>query len=206
MIDSDPRDSPYNERRFALFQYGFRPFFWGAGAFAVFAGVAWMVIYATGSSPLPAHLPQLWHAHEMIYGFIVATIAGFLLTAVPGWTGERGFAGTPLVVLTAVWLVGRIAFSAGAALPLTFVAICDLAFRPPSQRYLRRHSSRGNRTSHCSVRCNRCPPRRPFRAAALVLAVRACTLVVAIDSFFSLTITGPLVPAFTASARRARAK
>ena len=64
--------------------------------------------------PLPNLPASLWHAHEMIYGFIGAAIAGFLLTAVPSWTGVRGFAGMPLMVLASVWLAGRVAFAASA--------------------------------------------------------------------------------------------
>jgi uncharacterized protein involved in response to NO len=66
----------------------------------------------------------------MLHGFVVAAIAGFLLTAVPSWTGRRGFAGTPLVLLAAAWLLGRIAVAAGSHLPAGFVAIADLAFLP----------------------------------------------------------------------------
>jgi uncharacterized protein involved in response to NO len=74
--------------------------------------------------------PQLWHGHELLYGFIGAAIAGFLLTAVPGWTGARGFAGAPLIAVTGLWLAGRIAFGYAAWLPLPFVTIADLAFVP----------------------------------------------------------------------------
>jgi uncharacterized protein involved in response to NO len=207
MIDPSSRDN--SQRRFALFAYGFRPFFWGAGAFAVFAGVAWMVIYARGSSPLLAHPPQLWHAHEMIYGFIVAAIAGFLLTAVPNWTGARGLAGTPLVVLTVVWLAGRIAFSAAAVLPLTLVAICDLAFLPAlaavvAPPLLR---ARNRNTPLLLVLIAIWLSDAIFLSALLhsdVLSARA-TLVVAIDIIVLLItiIGGRIVPAFTASALRA---
>lgn len=115
---------------FALFAYGFRPFFWAAGAYALLAVVAWLGIYVTGVLPLPSQPAQLWHGHEMLYGFIGAAIAGFLLTAVPSWTGARGFAGVPLVLLAAIWLTGRLAFAAAAVLPLALVAICELAFIP----------------------------------------------------------------------------
>jgi uncharacterized protein involved in response to NO len=210
MIDPGSRDRSYSQRRIALFAYGFRPFFWGAGAFAVFAGVAWMVIYATGWSPLPAHLPQLWHAHEMIYGFIVAAIAGFLLTAVPGWTGTRGFSGAPLAVLTAVWLAGRMAFAAGAVLPLAFVAICDLAFLPAlialvAPPLLR---AQNRNTPLLLVLAAIWLSDAIFLSALLrsdVLSARV-TLVVAVDIILLLItiIGGRIVPAFTASALRAR--
>ena len=98
----------------ALFDYGFRPFFWAAGAFALLGLVAWLWVYATGAFPLRGQPPQLWHGHEMLYGFVGAAIAGFLLTAVPSWTGGRGVAGAPLILLAVLWLAGRLAFAGTA--------------------------------------------------------------------------------------------
>jgi uncharacterized protein involved in response to NO len=66
----------------------------------------------------------------MIFGFIAAAIAGFMLTAVPSWTGERGFAGRPLIALTALWVVGRAAFAIGDALPLELLIVVELSFVP----------------------------------------------------------------------------
>ena len=48
-----------------------------------------------------------WHSHEMLYGFVVAAVAGFLLTAVPSWTGARGFAGRPLMIVVGLWMLGQ---------------------------------------------------------------------------------------------------
>ena len=116
--------------RFVPFAYGFRPFFLGAGLFAVIGIAAWVWIFLSGSAPLGELPPFLWHGHEMLYGFICAAIAGFLLTAVPSWTGSRGFAGTPLMVLTLLWLAGRVAFAMAAALPPLWLAVAELAFLP----------------------------------------------------------------------------
>jgi uncharacterized protein involved in response to NO len=66
----------------------------------------------------------------MLFGFIVAAIAGFLLTAVPSWTGARGFGGWPLALLAALWLLGRVAVATSAFWPATLVAALDLAFLP----------------------------------------------------------------------------
>src|SRR5688572_2634228 len=123
-------DSRLDAPTFALFAYGFRPFFFAAGTFAVLSLAAWLWLYTTAVQPLPNGPAQLWHGHEMLYGFVGAAIAGFLLTAVPSWTGARGFAGTPLILLAALWLTGRLAFAAAAVLPLAFVAVCELAFIP----------------------------------------------------------------------------
>jgi uncharacterized protein involved in response to NO len=116
--------------RFVPFAYGFRPFFLAAGLFALIAIAAWVWIYASGSAPLGALPPFLWHGHEMLFGFICAAIAGFLLTAVPSWTGSRGFAGGPLVVLTLLWLAGRVAFAAAGSLPPVVLVVAELAFLP----------------------------------------------------------------------------
>jgi uncharacterized protein involved in response to NO len=115
---------------FTLFSYGFRPFFLAAIAFACLAIPIWLVVRSAGVMPLPKLAPQLWHGHEMLFGFITAAIAGFLLTAVPSWTGARGFAGWPLVTLTVIWLSGRAAFALATELPSWAVALAELAFLP----------------------------------------------------------------------------
>jgi uncharacterized protein involved in response to NO len=116
--------------RFVPFDYGFRPFFLAAGLYAVVAIGAWAWILASGRAPFGGLPPHLWHGHEMLFGFIGAAIAGFLLTAVPSWTGSRGFAGAPLVLLSGLWLAGRIAFAGAAFLPWALVAAAELAFLP----------------------------------------------------------------------------
>jgi uncharacterized protein involved in response to NO len=114
----------------ALFAYGFRPFFLFAGAFALLAVPVWLAIFASGALPLHHLPPQLWHAHEMLYGFVLAALAGFLLTAVPSWTGARGFGGAPLVALSCAWLLGRLAFACASQLPVALLALLELAFLP----------------------------------------------------------------------------
>lgn len=116
--------------RYLPFAYGFRPFFLAAGLYAVLAIGAWAWMLAAGLAPFGGLPPQLWHGHEMLFGFIGAAVAGFLLTAVPSWTGSRGFAGAPLVALSALWLAGRIAFAAAACLPWPVIAAAELAFLP----------------------------------------------------------------------------
>lgn len=116
--------------KLAPFAYGFRPFFFGALAYALIGLGAWLWIRATSQPALGDLPPSLWHGHEMLFGFIGAAIAGFLLTAVPSWTGARGFAGLPLIALTAVWLAGRVAFACASHLPAAVVAVAELAFLP----------------------------------------------------------------------------
>lgn len=114
----------------ALLRYGFRPFFLGAGLLASLL-IPWWAASYTFSIPLGTNWPPtLWHAHEMLFGFFGAAVAGFLLTAVPSWTGTRGFAGWPLALLASLWLLGRIAVASSALWPLPAVAAIDLAFLP----------------------------------------------------------------------------
>lgn len=122
--------APAEARRLALFAYGFRPFFLAAGLQSLY-GVGVMAIhFATGAWPDHHLAPAPWHFHELLFGFVVAAIAGFLLTAVPNWTGERGHAGRPLVVLAALWLAGRIALVPGLGVDPWAAAAIDLAFLP----------------------------------------------------------------------------
>lgn len=112
----------------ALFSCGFRPFFlggaiWAASAMAIFIAVL------QGSVVLPtAFAPVDWHVHELLYGFLPAIAAGFLLTAVPNWTGRLPVAGTPLLVLLLIWLAGRIAVAVSAWIGGVAAAIADLSF------------------------------------------------------------------------------
>lgn len=93
-----------------LFAHGFRPFFLGAGVFAATAMALWIGALA-GLWPLAGGYGALaWHAHEMIFGYSAAVIAGFLLTAVPNWTGRPPIAGWRLALLFLLWCAGRTAF------------------------------------------------------------------------------------------------
>jgi uncharacterized protein involved in response to NO len=120
----------------ALFSYGFRPFFLGASVYAALimaVWIAWLGSQFVLDTPwvLPiAGSPFAWHAHEMIFGFAVAAIAGFLLTAIPNWTGALPLSGLPLVVLVLTWLAGRIVMAISGLLTPAIVAIVDLAFLP----------------------------------------------------------------------------
>src|SRR5690606_23299830 len=112
-------------RRFALFDYGFRPFFLLAGIYAVAIVPIWLYFFAHSAPTFGSLPPMYWHSHEMLYGFVAAAIAGFLLTAVPSWTGARGFAGTPLYVLVAAWAAGRIAMATVGSVPFWITAIAE---------------------------------------------------------------------------------
>jgi uncharacterized protein involved in response to NO len=91
----------------ALFSMGFRPFFLFASAWAALAIPIWIAAYA---GVLPAEqFTRSWHVHEMLFGYLGGVIAGFLLTAVPNWTGRLPVAGAPLAALFALWVAGRFA-------------------------------------------------------------------------------------------------
>jgi uncharacterized protein involved in response to NO len=112
----------------AILTYGFRPFFLSAALWAGLAMALWVPML-TGLIVLPtAFDPVSWHAHEFLFGYLGAVVAGFLLTAVPNWTGRLPIVGWPLGALAALWLAGRVAVAASAALPAGLVAVIDLAF------------------------------------------------------------------------------
>ncbi len=112
----------------ALLSAGFRPFFLAASLWAAVAIPLWLAAFAAGLA-LPSGLPAVvWHVHEMVFGFAAAAVAGFLLTAIPNWTGRMPLQGGPLCGLVALWAIGRLAvlFSALCGAPLA--ALADLSF------------------------------------------------------------------------------
>ncbi|MGG5812176.1 NnrS family protein [Falsiroseomonas sp. CW058] len=118
-------------RGFALLSHGFRPFFLLAGLAAPFAVGLWVAALAGLPVPADGPLPiQRWHGHEMLAGFVAAALAGFLLTAVPNWTGRHGYAGAPLAALVGLFLAGRLALLPGSPLPVGLAAAVALAFLP----------------------------------------------------------------------------
>jgi uncharacterized protein involved in response to NO len=112
----------------ALLSYGFRPFFlfgalWSAVAMALWVGML------TGKLLLPtAFAPVAWHVHELVYGYVPAIVAGFLLTAVPNWTGRLPVVGTPLLILFLIWVAGRVAVLISSWIGAAAAAAIDLAF------------------------------------------------------------------------------
>ena len=92
----------------AVLTQGFRPFFLAAGIWSIAALAIWIVMLATDST-LPSRFdPLSWHIHEMLFGFVMAAIAGFLLTAIPNWTRRLPINGLPLALLVGLWLSGRL--------------------------------------------------------------------------------------------------
>lgn len=112
----------------AVLDYAFRPMFFIAGSCASIALATWLAMFF-GYVQLPTRLdPMTWHVHEMLFGFVMAAVAGFLLTAIPNWTGRPPVRGYPLAGLAALWLLGRIACLISADLPAWLAVLADLAF------------------------------------------------------------------------------
>jgi uncharacterized protein involved in response to NO len=109
---------------------GFRPFFLLAGLFATLVVPLWLLVI-DGTVQVSTYLdPINWHAHEMVFGFAAAVIAGFLLTAVGNWTKRETAIGFPLLGLAALWIAGRILITASSPFPPWLVAVVDLSFLP----------------------------------------------------------------------------
>ena len=118
------RDGP------VLLSYGFRPFFLGGGLFAALAMGLWLVAIDGLAEPGGSYGATHWHAHEMLFGFAPAILAGFLLTAIPNWTGRLPVSGRPLAALFALWLAGRLAMLNPDLAGLPVSAAIDMAFLP----------------------------------------------------------------------------
>jgi uncharacterized protein involved in response to NO len=112
----------------ALWLRGFRPFFLGASIVAILAMAIWLAVYLF-QFPIPVTgiSTMQWHAHEMIYGYTMAVIAGFLLTAAWNWTGQKTASGAGLAAIFAFWLLGRVFMLTGTQ-HLVYAAAADLAF------------------------------------------------------------------------------
>ena len=115
-------------KKFALFNLGFRPFFLGASIFAVISIALWIYVYFFHGAASVTHITiSQWHAHEMLYGYGMAVVAGFLLTAVKNWTGIQTLYGRPLMALFILWCTARLLFLFGTAF-LPWAAAADMLF------------------------------------------------------------------------------
>jgi uncharacterized protein involved in response to NO len=110
----------------AILHYGFRPFFLFAALYAALAVPLWLAVHAWGVPLSGPFAGAAWHAHEMIFGYVGAVVAGFVLTAIPNWTGRLPLSGVPLAGLVVLWALGR---PASALIPWPLPAmVLDLAF------------------------------------------------------------------------------
>jgi uncharacterized protein involved in response to NO len=185
---------------------GFRPFFL-LGAVAAAVLVPLWVLALNGVMTVGGRLdPVTWHAHEMVFGFGAAVIAGFLLTAVGNWTQRETATGASLLALVVVWLAGRIVLAAGASIPPSLASAIDIAFLP------------------CVALAVATPivaskNRRNFIVVAMLLVMslanawvhfardpmaarRALLVGVDVITFFMVVIAGRVLPMFTRNATR----
>ena len=129
MLDIQQPGQPVATGNNAVLNLGFRPFFAAAAVFAVFSMTMWMGVYVFGGQwPLAGLSAVSWHAHEMLYGYGMAVIAGFLLTAVKNWTGVQTLHGMPLLLLFLLWLTARVLLLLGDAGMLVWAAVADGLF------------------------------------------------------------------------------
>lgn len=113
-----------------IWSYGFRPFFLGGAIWAIVAMALWIAALIHGW-PLGGDFgPVWWHAHELVFGFAPATLAGFLLTAIPNWTGGLPVSGWPLIGLFGLWVLGRIAMAGAESIGMAPAALLDALFLP----------------------------------------------------------------------------
>jgi uncharacterized protein involved in response to NO len=122
-----PVEPGHSQARPSILERGFRPFFFGAAVFAAVAIPLWVAMLRLGWMPPAALDGRQWHVHEMLFGFVTGVIGGFLLTAIPNWTGRLPISGLRLGALFGLWLAGRIAMLLSGFAP-TVAAAIDSAF------------------------------------------------------------------------------
>jgi uncharacterized protein involved in response to NO len=187
-----------------LFRLGFRPFYLGAAAFALFAVPYW-IAGLLGLVALPSTMPPLlWHAHEMLYGFAVAVIVGFLLTAGKAWTGLATPRGPALAAMAGLWLAARLS-AVGA--PYAVYALLDVVLLPWVAFVLIRVLLKaGNRRNLPlgAILLLLATANLSFHAAVLgwlnIDPLRALHAGLALVVMIECVIAGRVIPAFTMSA------
>jgi uncharacterized protein involved in response to NO len=187
-----------------LLRLGFRPFYLGAAVFAAFAVPFWLWLFLAGGTLASGVAPLYWHAHEMLFGFAFAVVAGFLLTAGKAWTGLPTPRGAPLGALAALWLAARLAAITGpyglyalldaALLPVIAAIFTTVLVRGGNRRNLPLAAILGllaaaNITFHlCVLGLVTVSPLRPLYAALALIVLIECV------------IAGRVIPAFTTNA------
>ncbi|RUW61119.1 NnrS family protein [Mesorhizobium sp. M7A.F.Ca.US.008.03.1.1] len=112
----------------AVLSYGFRPFFLLGSLYAALSILLWLPMYAGELVAHSVFVPVDWHIHEMLFGYLPAIVTGFLLTAIPNWTGRLPVRGPPLLALVVLWLAGRAAVFFSADIGWPAAAVIDGAF------------------------------------------------------------------------------
>jgi uncharacterized protein involved in response to NO len=134
-----------------VLQQGFRPFFFLCALWMAVSLGIWVAVLAGAMELRSAFSPRDWHIHELLFGYTSGVIAGFLLTAVPNWTGRPGLSGAPLAGLAGLWLAGRLAVFNAANLEPGVAAVIDLAFPVVLGVVLARELIAGNNSRNMRV-------------------------------------------------------
>jgi len=135
----------------AILSYGFRPFFLLGAIWSALVVAIWLPMLS-GSISLPiAFSPLEWHVHELLYGYLPAIAAGFLLTAVPNWTGRLPVTGMPLLALLLVWIAGRLAVLISARIGAPAAAAIDVLFLASLACVIGREIIRGSNRQNLKV-------------------------------------------------------
>jgi len=113
-----------------LLSYGFRPFFLGAALWALLAIVLWIGLLSGAWTFAQSYGAVAWHAHEFLFGYVAAVLTGFLLTAIPNWTGRLPLQGGPLLALFSLWLLGRAAMLAVDRIGIVAALVVDGVYLP----------------------------------------------------------------------------
>ncbi|HET8934133.1 MAG TPA: NnrS family protein [Polyangiales bacterium] len=204
-------EAPQGDLGHPIAAKGFRPFFLVAGLFAVASVPSWLLFF-TGVLRLDGYLePASWHAHEMIFGFGVAVIAGFLLTAVGNWTQRETLVRMPLLALVGLWALGRVGMLCAQRLPFALVAVVDLAFLPLLIAALARPivAARNRRNYPLVIvlgglfLCNAFVHAQALGLMPMGSARRACLMAVDLVLLVVLIIIGRVLPMFTRNATQA---
>jgi uncharacterized protein involved in response to NO len=200
--------APRSPPRLALAAKGFRPFFLLAALFAASIMPIWALVFTGVVGAVDYLEPASWHAHEMVFGYAVAVVAGFLLTAVGNWTQRETLVGGPLLALSALWVLGRVCMLLAGLLPRWLVAVVDMAFLPALIIALARPLvATGNRRNFVmlAVLTALCAANAFVHLQALGLAPagtarHACLVGIDVVVFVILIIAGRVFPMFTRNA------
>lgn len=203
---------PQTQTGSVLAAKGFRPFFLLAGLYAIAIVPCWLLFFF-GILRLDTYLDAFsWHAHEMIFGYTTAVIAGFLLTAVGNWTQRETLIGPRLYALTALWVLGRVVMLFAQRLPLCLPALVDLAFLPLLIVVLARPLIVTRNQRHYPLllvlsalaACNFVVHAQALGMLPMGVARRACLLAIDLVLLVVLIIIGRVLPMFTRNATQAK--
>jgi uncharacterized protein involved in response to NO len=185
-----------------LLSYGFRPFFLLGPLYAGLAIVAWLPIYYGELSLATDFSPRDWHVHELLFGYVPAIVAGFLLTAIPNWTRRLPLQGWPLLILVSAWLIGRLAVTLSAEIGWFAAAVVDCAFLTMMTAAVAREIVAGNNWRNLKILALLsllAASNLAFHLEAHVegVALYSTRLGIAVVIMLIMVVGGRIVPSFT---------